>query len=108
MRYILFPYTTLFRSRGFFIILYNNNSIYSDDKSSVLVDKTKKGKTRPWREKKIANIGYFELLHILEMKKAERVGECANILEFKQKQEKGERKHNRERCCKDRLCRMCE
>lgn len=41
--------------------------------SRVLVDKTKSGKVRPWREKKIANVDYFELLHILEFKKAERV-----------------------------------
>lgn len=61
----------------------NNNSIYSREKSSVLVDKTKDGKVRPWKEKKIANIGYFELLHILEFKKAERVRECAEVLEFK-------------------------
>src|SRR5699024_847412 len=51
--------------------------------------------------------GYFELLHILEMKKAERVGECANILEFKQNQETGERKLYRVWFCKSRLCPMC-
>ncbi|HID4883785.1 TPA: hypothetical protein ACXEDD_002934 [Staphylococcus aureus] len=31
------------------------------------MDKTKSGKVRPWREKKIANVDYFELLHILEL-----------------------------------------
>ncbi|WP_239682269.1 hypothetical protein [Staphylococcus epidermidis] len=41
------------------------------------MDKTKSGKVRPWREKKIANVDYFELLHILEFKKAERVKDCA-------------------------------
>ncbi|WP_460337854.1 hypothetical protein, partial [Streptomyces sp. O3] len=51
--------------------------IYSDEKSRVLVDKTKSGKVRPWREKKIANVDYFELLHILEFKKAER---CVEVL----------------------------
>src|SRR5690625_6688211 len=76
---------------GVFIILYNNNSIYSDEKSSVLVDKTKNGKVRPWREKKVANVDYFELLHILEFKKAERVKACAEILEYKQNYETGER-----------------
>ncbi|OHS44176.1 hypothetical protein HMPREF3270_04740 [Staphylococcus sp. HMSC65H10] len=63
----------------------HNNSIYSSQKSSVLVDKTKSGKVRPWREKKIANVGYFELLHVLELKKSERVKDCANVLEFKKK-----------------------
>src|SRR5699024_5750933 len=61
----------------------------------------------PWREKKIASVGYFELLHILEMKKSERVRECANILEFKQNQETGERKLYRVWFCKSRLCPMC-
>src|SRR5699024_11971561 len=69
-----------------------NSSIYSDEKSRVLVDKTKSGKVRPWREKKIANVDYFELLHILEFKKAERVKDCAEILEYKQNRETGERK----------------
>src|SRR5690625_8005593 len=61
----------------------NNNSIQSIEKSSVLLDKTKSGKVRPWREKKISNVGYWELLHILEFKKAERVKDCAEILEYK-------------------------
>src|SRR5699024_11829810 len=93
-RYTLFPYTTLFRS---------NSSIYSDEKSRVLVDKTKSGKVRPWREKKIANVDYFELLHILEFKKAERVKDCAEILEYKQNRETGERKLYRVWFCKSRL-----
>lgn len=85
----------------------HNNSIYSSQKSSVLVDKTKSGKVRPWREKKIANVGYFELLHILEMKKSERVKDCANVLEFKKNIETGERKLYRVWFCKSRLCPMC-
>ncbi|TKM55586.1 hypothetical protein DVW61_14960, partial [Enterococcus faecium] len=64
--------------------MWPNSSIYSDEKSRVVVDKTKSGKVRPWREKKIANVDYFELLHILEFKKAERVNDCAEILEYKQ------------------------
>ena len=63
-----------------FNIMCPNSSIYSDEKSRVLVDKTKSGKVRPWREKKIANVDYFELLHILEFKKAERVKDCAEIV----------------------------
>src|SRR5699024_46456 len=76
-------------------------------KSRVLVDKTKSGKVRPWREKKIANVDYFELLHILEFKKAERVKDCAEILEYKQNRETGERKLYRVWFCKSRLCPMC-
>src|SRR5699024_12636872 len=61
----------------------------------------------PWREKKIANVDYFELLHILEFKKAERVKDCAEILEYKQNRETGERKLYRVWFCKSRLCPMC-
>src|SRR5690625_1736042 len=85
----------------------DNNNIYSDEKSSVLVDKTKSGKVRPWREKKIANVDYFELLHILEFKKAERVKDCAEVLEYKQSYETGERNLYKVWFCKSRLCPMC-
>lgn len=90
-----------------FNIMCPNSSIYSDEKSRVLVDKTKSGKVRPWREKKIANVDYFELLHIVEFKKAERVKDCAEILEYKQNRETGERKLYRVWFCKSRLCPMC-
>ncbi|MFB1052259.1 protein rep [Paraliobacillus sp. JSM ZJ581] len=85
----------------------HNNSIDSDEKSSVLVDKTKSGKVRPWKEKKIASVDYFELLHILEFKKAERVKECAVLLEYKESRETGERKLYKVWFCKSRLCPMC-
>lgn len=85
----------------------NNHSIYADEKSRVLVDKTKSGKERPWREKKISNVSYYELLHILEFKKAERVKECANVLEFKEDITTGERKLFKVWFCKSRLCPMC-
>src|SRR5690625_5825198 len=74
----------------------NNNSINSDEKSSVLIDKTKSGKIRPWREKKMANVDYFELLHILEFKKAERVKDCAEVLEYKVSYETGEKTRSEE------------
>src|SRR5699024_12749470 len=90
-----------------FNIMCPNSSIYSDEKSRVLVDKTKSGKVRPWREKKIANVDYYELQHILEFKKAERVKDCAEILEYKQNRETGERKKYRVWNCKSRLCTMC-
>lgn len=85
----------------------NNHSITSKEKSSILVDRTKSGKIRPWKEKKIANVGYFELLHILEFKKAERVKDCAVVLEYKESRETGERKLYKVWFCKSRLCPMC-
>src|SRR5699024_12044770 len=89
------------------LIICNNNSINSDEKSSVLIDKTKSGKIRPWREKKMANVDYFELLHILEFKKAERVKDCAEVLEYKESYETGETTLYREWFCRSRLCPMC-
>src|SRR5699024_9327572 len=62
---------------------------------------------RPWREKKMANVDYFELLHILEFKKAERVKDCAEVLEYKVSYETGEKTLYRVWFCKSRLCAMC-
>src|SRR5699024_9211808 len=86
----------------------NNNSINSDEKSSVLIDKTESGKIRHWREKKMANVDYFELLHILECKKTERVKDCAEVLEYKVSYETGEKTLYRVWVCKCRLCPMCK
>lgn len=87
--------------------MYKDDTIYVLGKSSVLVDKTKGGKVRPWRDKKIANIGYWELLHVLEFKKAERVKGCAEILEYKADVETGEINLYKVWFCKSRLCPMC-
>src|SRR5699024_12590815 len=87
--------------------MYNNNSINSDEKSSVLIDKTKSGKIRPWREKIMSNVDYFELLHILEFKKDERVKDCAEVLEYKVSYDTGEKTLYRVRSCKSGLCQMC-
>src|SRR5699024_12825734 len=57
--------------------------------------------------KKMANVDYFELLHILEFKKAERVKDCAEVLEYKVSYETGEKTLYRMRFCKSRLCPMC-
>src|SRR5699024_4904604 len=85
----------------------NNNSINPDEKSSVLIDKTKSGKIRPWREKKMAQADYFELLHILESTKAERVKDCAEVLEYKVSYGSGGKTLYRVWFCKSRLCPMC-
>src|SRR5699024_11645723 len=50
---------------------------------------------------------YFELLHILEFKKAERVKDCAEVLEYKVSYETGEKTLYRVWFCKSRLCPMC-
>src|SRR5699024_3757341 len=89
-------------------IMCSNSSIYSDEKSRVLVDKTKSGKVSRGRGKTIVKVDYFELLHILEFKKAERVKDCAEILEYKHNRETGERGLYRVWVCKSRLCPMCD
>src|SRR5699024_11200770 len=86
----------------------NNNSINSDEKSSVLIDKTKSGKIRPWRERKMANVDYFELLHILEDKKSEHVKDYAEVLEYKVSLDTGEKTLYRVWFCKSRLRPMCD
>lgn len=85
----------------------SNNTTNRSEKSRVLVDKTKNGNVRPWREKKIASVDYFQLLHILEMKKSERVRDCANVLEYRQDRLTGERDLYKVWFCKSRLCPMC-
>src|SRR5699024_11446842 len=55
----------------------------------------------------ISNVDYFELLHILEFKKAERVKDCAEVLEYKVSYETGEKTLYRVWFCKSRLCPMC-
>lgn len=90
------------------LILYiqENDNITSNLKSTVLVDKKKNGKERPWRDKKVANVAYYELLEILELKKAERVSLCGDILEFHVSDE-GEMKLAKAWFCKSPLCPMC-
>lgn len=46
-------------------------------------------------------------MHILEFKKANRVKDCAEVLEFRVDMETGERKLYRVWFCKSRLCPMC-
>lgn len=82
-----------------------HNSMVSEEKT-ILCDKKANGKVQPWREKKTANVNYFELLHILKFKKAERVSQCGEILEFDVTQE-GHMKLAKTWFCKSPLCPMC-
>lgn len=50
--------------------------------SKALKDLTKSGKQRPWRERKLENLTYAEYLDILNFKKANRVKNCAEVLNF--------------------------
>lgn len=73
----------------------------------VLSDKDKKGKERPWREKKLKTLLLTESYERLGMKKAYRVAECGIYLEYKRFIESNKLKLNRANFCKVRLCPMC-
>src|SRR5699024_1175319 len=68
-----------------------------------------KGCCRSYQTKTNSSLAfhYFELLHILEFKKAERVKDCAEVLEYKVSYETGEKTLYRVWFCKSRLCPMC-
>lgn len=82
------------------------NSTTTREKAIPLSDKKANGKEMPWREKKTANVSYYELLELLNFKKAERVGNCADILEFKPISD-GRLKLWRAWFCKSPLCPIC-
>ena len=84
----------------------DNCSTIELDESSALVDKTKTGKIRPWRERKIDSVSYSELLFILEFKKAERVKDCGVVLQFKAN-DTGHLKLYKAWFCKSPLCSLC-
>lgn len=88
--------------------MHDNHSIKTINQSSVeiLVDKTKTGKERPWREKKLRSqltADNFDLAGLFN--KAEKIRECADTLVFRQSEEK--LKLYQAWFCKVRLCPMC-
>lgn len=86
--------------------IQENNITNCSSKSTILSDKKRNGEKRPWREKKVASVAYYELLEILAFKKAERVSMCGDILEFDVTSE-GEMKLAKAWFCKSSLCPMC-
>jgi len=88
--------------------LQDNDTKYNHENqdNEILKDVTKSGKVRPWKDKKIGNVSYAELLEILKIKKAENVRQCGNILEFKGTEE-GYLKLYKTWFCKSKLCPVC-
>lgn len=74
--------------------------------SKVLVDRSRSGKVRPWRERKLENLQYGDYLQILHYKKAHRVKECGEVLHFVE-DEQGHRKLAQTWFCHSRLCPLC-
>jgi len=80
--------------------------ITSIENKTILKDKKRNGKEQPWKDKKVANVQYYELLEVLQFKKAERVSTCAEILEFDVTKE-GRLKLAHAWFCKSPLCPIC-
>ena len=76
------------------------------EKNQVLKDVRKNGKRNDWKEKKVMNVEYADLLQELNYKKAQNVRSCGEVLKFK-KREDGSLKLEQAWFCKSRLCPMC-
>ena len=85
---------------------YTTRSVDENQDNETLKDMTKSGKQRPWREKKIDNVDYAEILEILKIKKAYNVKQCGNVLEFKPSED-GYLKLYKTWFCKSKLCPVC-
>jgi len=73
--------------------------------SEVFEDKTKNGKVRPWRERKIENVRYAEYLSILEFKRAHDIRHCGETLRFRKVND--HLKLYQTWFCHKRLCPLC-
>lgn len=79
----------------------------SNEKSQVLVDKSRTGRRRDWSLHKIHN-SYISLAYEeVDPKKAERMKTCANWLSFHRKED-GSMKLHDARFCRVRLCPICQ
>lgn len=74
--------------------------------SQRLLDKTRKGKLRPWKEKKQGNVSYARYLKQLHFTKAHNVAQCGDVLTFKKLPE-GRLKLFQTWFCKSKLCPLC-
>ncbi|WP_436884490.1 protein rep [Staphylococcus arlettae] len=88
--------------------MQNNHTkfITENQDNKILKDISKSGKQRPWKEKKIDNVSYSEILDILKLKKAHNVKQCGSVLEFKPTEE-GYLKLYKTWFCKSKLCPVC-
>ncbi|HHP6033164.1 TPA: protein rep [Streptococcus pyogenes] len=85
---------------------YTTRSVDQNQDNETLKDISKNGKQRPWREKKLDNVSYADILEILKIKKAYNVKQCGNVLEFKPSDD-GYLKLYKTWFCKSKLCPVC-
>lgn len=76
------------------------------EKRQVLKDVRKNGKVNDWQGKKKGNIQYADLLSELRYRKADRVKDCADVLQFTRNEE-GRLKLYQTWFCGSRLCPVC-
>lgn len=90
--------------------MYHNYSRNTEDNqdNQILSDRDKKGKERPWQEKKTKSLLLADSYKRIGLdNKYYRVSECGSFIEFKRFLESGEFKLNSANFCKVRLCSMC-
>lgn len=73
--------------------------------SRILIDRSKSGKRKPWREKKLANLTYAEYLEVLHFRKAKNVKTCGQVLKFARTADG--LKLYQTWFCKSRFCPLC-
>lgn len=84
----------------------NCNTELKENQTELLSDKDKKGKERPWKEKKVKTLVLAESYERLGMRKAYRVKDCGSFLQFRRYTDSA-LKLNGANFCKVRLCPMC-
>lgn len=90
---------------------YNINTVINQDEiitgnENVLIDKTKAGRDRNWKGRKMANELLALAYDVVDIKKAARLRECGKFLTFKVFSD-GEKKLDSMASCRVRLCPIC-
>lgn len=82
------------------------NQDFQSENRNRLRDINQFGKIQPWKEKKMNNAYYADVLELLEFKKAHNVRECGQYLEFAVGEDDTKRL-KQAFFCKSKLCPLC-
>lgn len=82
------------------------NQDFQSENGNRLRDINQFGKIQPWKEKKMNNAYYADVLELLEFKKAYNVRECGQYLEFAVGED-GIKRLKQAFFCKSKLCPLC-
>lgn len=86
--------------------LYNHNNTILADNRQALLDVSASGRERPWRDKKLSNTLLSMAYDVVDPKKAERLRNCANFLQY-EVNNNGIKKLRLANFCRVRLCPVC-